>query len=70
MGARSANRRPAARPWYLDSLSSLAFFGMSLFLGRALRGVPILALFVFLGCFAMGWFFGRSAWRELVANRG
>jgi len=53
----------------LDFATGLSFAAVAFFGGRALRVVPVAALFVFLGCAGMAWFHFKSAWRNFVDAR-
>ena len=58
------------RPWYWDALASLAFYGQAIFLGKAFARInPILGLFVLAINAALGYYFGRAAWRSLTDAR-
>lgn len=60
----------APRAWYLDALSSLAYFALALVVAKAARGFgPLPALFAFVILAGLGWYFGKSAWRGLLADR-
>lgn len=69
-GQAGRGRGQDARAWYLDALSAAAFAALAVFLGRALRMVPLVGIVVFLICAGFAWFFGRSAWRGICAARG
>jgi|GEM_PF-5536770 hypothetical protein len=68
----SPTQQPPPRSWFLDALSALAFGLLSLLLAaatkRALGPIPALLVFAVLG--GTGYFFGKSAWRGLLAARG
>jgi hypothetical protein len=58
------------RAWYLDALSSIAYFVLALVVGKAAgRLGPFAALFSFGILGGLGWLFARSAWRGLLEAR-